>query len=384
MNKYEIPIVRYHSINDWHDVNPLSHLSFTREEFTQHLYFFKTAGYKLVTLSDLWNMSIAGEIGSSLTAILTFDDGFLDNYLLAEEILDYFNAKATIFVNPGHASSGPVRNLNDFPNAWGNLNFDEMRIMEKSGTFDIQSHTMTHDFIFVSDHLIDYYSPNKFDKYYWLVWMLHPYTKKEWHGDVDRFVDLVPSGYPIFKYGRALEGQKFIPSQGFVDMCVNRFNYEGTIAINEFQTMPDKGEYESEKSYLSRVDDQLLQSKLVLENELSKNIHFICFPGGVYSPRILHAAMSFGYKAYIRSSKDAKGSNLDPLYNATEAKHSKQIIGLNRIGFTHKYPKILPVKTSAYWSAKLSVGNFIEHPILQRGMMLGKLCRNISYHFAHR
>lgn len=365
----------YHSINDSQKANPLGVLSFFTTEFITHLRYFNHMGFECITLTDLFQRALEGKVGNARLAVLTFDDGFLDNYLIAADILSDFNAKGTIFVNPGHTSIGPARSLEEEPEAWGNLNFEEMRLLEKSGIFEIQSHTMSHEDVFLSDQLIDFYTPEKFDNYYWLIWRNYPQIRSEGCGDLSRYSGLIPSGYPIFEYGRPLRGREFLPSTKFVDQSLQLFKSKGIQCLPELQSYPDKGEYESEERYAQRVDEQIIQSKQILERELSKSIECICFPGDVYSELLLTQAQAAGYKIYMRSPWEKRTSNLSVLKYAKQILENNQMIGLQRFVFTYRYRDIIPMKMAAYWTARITVEAYQENSFYNSCMSTARYIR---------
>jgi poly-beta-1,6-N-acetyl-D-glucosamine N-deacetylase len=381
MNRFEIPIVEYHSINNSRKAYPLSRLSFFTTELIAHLRYFLDMGFECITLSDLFQRAQDGKLAKARLAVLTFDDGFLDSYLIAVDILKDFKAKGTVFVNPGHASAGPARSLEEEPDAWGYLNFEEMRRLEKSGIFEVQSHTLSHEDVFLSQRLIDFYTPAKFNLYYWLIWKLFPHLRSKWCGDVTRYSHLIPSGYPIFEYGRSLRGKEFIPSTGFIDRCVKLFNTKGMRCLKELQLYPDKGDYEPEEHYVQRVDEQIVRSKCILERELSKCIECICFPGDVYSSLMLSRAQAAGYKVYMRPHWEKRIGNLSALECAKQTLEDQQMVGLQRLVIPYGFRGILPMETAAYWMAKiaveaaqgnafygrsLSIAKFIKRKILRR------------------
>jgi peptidoglycan/xylan/chitin deacetylase (PgdA/CDA1 family) len=355
MSEFEIPVVMYHSINDSQKAYPLGNLSFFTRELIAHLRYFRDAGFECITLSELLQRALDGKVGHTRLIVLTFDDGFLDNYLVAADILKKFNIKGTLFVNPGHAAVGPARSLEEEPDAWGYLNFEEMRSLERSGIFEIQSHTLSHEDVFLSDRLIDLYSPEKFRLYYWLVWKLFPHIRAEWQGDVTRYRGLIPAGYPIFEYGRSLRGKEFIPSAKFVDQCVQLFQVQGDRCLADLQLYPEKGVFEPEERYAQRVEEQIVQSKQTLERELSKSIECICFPGDISSERLLARAREVGHKVYMRPHWGERWSNLAALKNAQQILDNHQMVGLQRIVFTYGYRGLLPTEPAAYWTAKVSV-----------------------------
>ena len=368
-----IPIVMYHCINDYPKENPLGFLAYSADDFRQQLSFFCDHNYTILTLNELFQRAVDFTIGNERIAVLTFDDGFLDNYLVAAKIMREFDIKGTIFVNPGHADEGESRSLADIPKAWGYLNFNEMRQLEKLDLFDIQSHTMTHEMIFSSNRVIDLYDPSKFDQYYWLIWMLFPETLKQWHGDVRRFKEHVPTGYPIFEYDRALSRRKYVPSETFVKKSCHLFYEHGDDALAKLQDVKAKGNFESEEEYLTRVRWQLDESKHVLEAELNKEIFGLCFPGGSYNEHVLQIAEEAGYRLFMLSSRHQAGDNIRALNNF----HSNSFVGLKRISFTKEYPQFLHRKKTVYWNAKLKVGTFMKDPTSTRIMSMARTTRNV-------
>lgn len=373
-----IPVVMYHTVNDHPEAHPLGFLTFSRDEFRQQLRFFRNNGYDFVTLDQLFRRALAGELGADRIAVLTFDDGFLDNFLVAADILREFDAVGTVFANPGHVSEGPARSHSELPEAWGYLNWEELRRMEASRVFDIQSHTMTHESVFRSDRIVDFYEPSKFARYHWLVWMLFPETLKQWSGDVYRFADRVPKGYPIFEFGRCLAHRAFRPSERFVERCCEWFQDRGgKVSAGEVPFEGERGSLESQAEWRARAEWQLGESKKALDDRLGKSVVGLCFPGGAYNGELLEMAGDMGYRLFMLSSRDQRGDNAAAIAKL----ESERLVGLKRVSFSKDYPSFLQGRRAAYWNAKLKVGTFMGDPLQSVGMRAGRAIRSFSRFF---
>lgn len=95
-----VPILMYHYISEPPpDADAIRRdLSIRPEVFEEHLRFLKEAGYTSISLADL---ALALEAGYPLPEkpiILTFDDGYRDNFEVAFPLLQQYGFKATFFL----------------------------------------------------------------------------------------------------------------------------------------------------------------------------------------------------------------------------------------------------------------------------------------------
>lgn len=335
---YDIPILMLHTVNDHPQDNPMGELAVSSKGLDAYLKVLKQWKYQMISMDDL----LSGRYDPNRDYIvLTFDDGYKDNLTVAMPVLKKYGARATIFVNPAYIS--PESDDSD----WGFMTWDEVEQAEASGVFDIQAHTMTHEFIFTSDKVVDYYTPDKFHKYYWLAWMLYPDAPNHWDGKANRYRDMIPTGYPVFEYGRRLSGRKFIPDQAYVDHLMGVYN--GT---QQGEYAGSHGVYESEEDYQTYARWEIEECKRVLEEKLNKTIHTLCFPGGGYTDFALDVAQKCGYRCYMTASRMRVGNNNEHL----AAIEKGEFRGMNRTAFSLIHPGILPDAFFDYWVAKLSLG----------------------------
>ena len=343
---YDIPILMLHTVNNKPQENPMGVLSVSAEGLEAYLKVFKAWKYQMISMDDL----IRGNYNHDQNfVVLTFDDGYKDNLTVALPVLKKYNARATIFVNPAYCSE-----RSDDSN-WGFMTWEEVKLAQTSGVFDIQAHTMTHAFIFTSDKVIDYYSPEKFTKYYWLAWMLYPEAPRHWDSKANQYRDRIPTGYPIFEYGRRIAQKQYIPNPKYIDFLMQKHNG----SCEDLCFAEEHGSYETTEEYERHVRWEIETCKKELEEILQKEIHTICFPGGGYTDYALKIAEECGYKCYMTASRKRIGNNNDHV----ELLKKGSFVGLNRTAFSLIHPGILPDAFFDYWLAKLSLGTYQNKPV---------------------
>ena len=130
---YRVPVLMYHGVSD----NPwtMPSLFVTPAEMEAHLQYLQDNGYTPIWFEDLWHVQ-----DFEKPVILTFDDGYVDNYTTLLPILEKYNAKATCFIITDF--------LNHDPSIYANVDqyvtWDMVKAMSESGYISIQSHTMNH------------------------------------------------------------------------------------------------------------------------------------------------------------------------------------------------------------------------------------------------
>lgn len=346
---HDIPILMLHSVNDKHNLNPMGSLSIYPRELEGYLSAYKRLNYQMISVKDF----IDGKVNENEKfIILTFDDGFKDNLINAKNILMKYNARATIFINPAYCTK-----ISDHKNTWGFMSYEELQEAEKSDVFDLQAHGMTHEFIFKTDKIVDFYSKDKFSKYYWLAWMLFPNAPNNWSDDVYKYAEKIPEGYPIFEYDRRLSSQKFTPDESYIDKILSLYkgsnnNDELLGRLNNDKSV--KGTTESYEEYLKEIEYQLGECKDILEDKLSKEISVLCFPGGGYNRDVLKIAEEVGYRCYMNASMLKNGNN----FNNFDDYKNGDFTGFNRISLSHFESRLLSSEIISTLIAMISLGDY--------------------------
>ncbi len=338
-----IPVVMFHSVGaenlDW----VFNYISEPLSNFEAKIRALKEGGFHFITWSQLYKY-MRGEVALMLPSILlTFDDGYLDNWVYVYPIMRKYDAKGTIFVSSDFIDpSVGCRPTLDDVNAGrcsqeeldisGFLNLSEMRAMEESGVMDIQSHAATHTWYFKSDKVIDFCLPND-RSYPWMAWNSRPERKPFYmREDQTGFVRL---GTPIYEYGKSLAVTRYIPPAEIEDDMANYVEQQGgerffqqenwrDCLFEKYEeisrTMDCQGRYESEEERRIRTRDELARSKRILEEGLGKSVDFICWPGGGYDKLTLEEAKAVGYKAWTLGSSDQSDFRNVPGANAEQVK----------------------------------------------------------------
>ncbi|NWF66995.1 MAG: polysaccharide deacetylase family protein [Campylobacterales bacterium] len=125
-------IYMYHSLT--HETTSNSSFVVTKQKFEKQINYIKKR-YKIVSIVD-----IEKYIHEKDVAILTFDDGYLDNYSIAYQYLKQFNIPFTIFLSTKFIENSMVLGCNELPF----LSWDMIYEMHNSNLVYFASHTHSH------------------------------------------------------------------------------------------------------------------------------------------------------------------------------------------------------------------------------------------------
>ena len=125
----KVIVLNYHKVD-----NMNISLSVPPSEFERQIAFLAQNGYHTITPHELYMAFTDGAELPTNPVLITFDDGYADNYTYAYPILKKYGVKATIFV---------ITDLLD-RNYPGYLTWGQAAEMDASGVVSIESHTVTH------------------------------------------------------------------------------------------------------------------------------------------------------------------------------------------------------------------------------------------------
>lgn len=123
----DVPVLNYHKIDTLHHS-----LSLSPQEFEDQIRYLHESGYTGITPDQLMAHHKYGRGLPEKPVLITFDDGYADNYTNAFPILKKYGFTATIFLVTGKMGRDP-----NF------LSWEQAREMQQAG-FVFGSHTVNH------------------------------------------------------------------------------------------------------------------------------------------------------------------------------------------------------------------------------------------------
>lgn len=154
---HNIPVLMYH-----HVTPAAGMIAATPANFESHMAWLAREGYSSLSAAR-FAAHLAGQPAPAKSVLITFDDGYLDNWVHAHPILQRYGMHAVLFVVTGWIGDGPVRphaGQGSEPPAPDHdackvsiaagrtddvmVRWSEIQAMRAAGTFEFHSHTHTH------------------------------------------------------------------------------------------------------------------------------------------------------------------------------------------------------------------------------------------------
>lgn len=333
-----IPALMYHHVNN----EPEDSISITPERFEEQIKFLADSGYRSLHLSEFYEHLKHWNIQEKLV-LITFDDGYADNYINAFPILKKYKMKATIFPITAfikdRADKRPPAQISNFdllmniPFAKTGLDdflsWEEMRKMEESCLIDIQAHCHTHAAYFEGEKVIGFYDGGV-------------NTKLAWATDGD-----MRPGIPIYINGPSLCVRRYFDDRKLRDKLADHVQRNGG---KVFMAKPDarsilmrivkehgklNGRSETEKESDIRIKGELLLTKELIEKKLKKNVDYICWPWGSVDKQLIYRARCSGYIGGVgmKGGANMRLTNVMDIHRFNPCK--KDIPALKRKLFKH-------------------------------------------------
>lgn len=328
-----LPVLMHHLIS-----NDTRHISVAPSVFETQCKELAEKGWFGVGLHEAEEFLINGAPLPEKSFLLTFDDGYLDNYVYAWPIMKKYGHKGVIFAvaerldraqEQGAVQSPEGKSLarHTIEDVWNGtcsheklpavdeliytdelgfsrrrdmfLNWDEARLMEKSGEMAIAGHSIRHGMVFTGPSYSGFAQP----------------------GDGLRtFVQTEPEsiwGMPGFACGPELSNRAFIPSPALFEAIKGLVPQEDAAAAVEFFHSPDKvtalerlvagfkdklGVFESEEDTARRMRGIMEANQAALQKELGHSARSFCWPWGNFCEEARKQGQAAGFDVFYTTS----------------------------------------------------------------------------------
>lgn len=316
-----LPALMYHYISRFR-----AKLVFSPDELENLCRSASELGWFGVGLSEAEAFLLHGEPLPKRSFLITFDDGYLDNYVYAWPILQKYGHKGVIFAVADKVSeaSGPGTQLvrPTLRDVWEQriplealpvvddpidqngpfpvrkdrfFTWAEARVMEASGVISVAAHSLRHEAVFTGHEYTGFIQPC-------------PST-----AGFPRSVAGMLWGLPAFHKEAELSSRAFVPSASLVERlkalvpqeegeAAVFFRDEGHVA--ELKKLVDSfgpnglGALESPEEQACRFKRVMRENQDVLTKELGHSVRSFCWPWGLSCPQSLRAAQEAGFEVF--------------------------------------------------------------------------------------
>lgn len=296
-----IPSILYHQVNDEWGVS--------EELFESHLLYLKKHNYKTLTI-DEYTKGLFDKKDKNI--ILTFDDGYFDNYRNAYRLLKKYDMKASIFLNTFFIkdeirSDDKIKiESNNEANyklmyehivkgsdgsSWQYMTWNEIIEMKESGLIDFQAHSHKHMPIFTDIKLRGIHKGKSRDA-----------------SDLFLYGKEVEEGYPVFSKRGECSTKGYKIDKNFFDEFKDFYLAHSNEKLDFMQAFVDdqigrliieEGVEEAE----NRIFEEGKLNKDIIEKKLNTKVTSFCWPWGhrsCFARKVLEKA---GYQNFVTTTK---------------------------------------------------------------------------------
>lgn len=154
-----VPVLLYHQVNDFSNVNT--------SLLEKHFELIKKQKFQTLTASEVKQSADEKKKLPKYSILITFDDGYYDNYVNVFPLLKKYNFKATFFINSAFIKEKVDRTTTiikdsdtankeivkrfykgEDPSSEQYMTWEEIKEMQQSGLCDFQLHSHSHKLAF--------------------------------------------------------------------------------------------------------------------------------------------------------------------------------------------------------------------------------------------
>lgn len=150
-----VPVLVYHKFDP---TTAKDSMTVTTAVFTKQLKWLKDNGYTVISLRSLVQyLQGTGKAPNAKSVVITVDDGHKSLFTYMVPIILEYNIPVTLFVYPSGISNNP--------HAQRNITWEQLRELQQTKLFDIQSHTQWHPNFKTEKKALPYDAYQKFVRY---------------------------------------------------------------------------------------------------------------------------------------------------------------------------------------------------------------------------
>jgi peptidoglycan/xylan/chitin deacetylase (PgdA/CDA1 family) len=280
-----IVILMYHRVVDVR--SSIYDINISPDNFYRHMQHIQRK-YRPMRLEDAASALESNSLPRK-GVVVTFDDGYIDNYTNAYPILEQFQIPATIFVTSGYVSS-------NCEYWWEKLEYlllnssslpDEFKISINGVDIDIRLPTANQE-----QRILTYKRVHTFLK------SLRPECRSK---ILAHFTEYAGLGDVIRQDYRSMDSDEIVnlSRSGLIDIGAHTKNHPVLSALSE------------EEQY-----DEIVGSKAALESIIGKPVNSLAYPYGTaedFIPQTLEIARQAGFKAACTTIRGILTKGIDPM-----------------------------------------------------------------------
>jgi peptidoglycan/xylan/chitin deacetylase (PgdA/CDA1 family) len=338
-----LPVLMYHHVSNclleshsvfmYHHVVTFPPLLVSPARFDEQCRVLAEQGWFGISLEEAEGFLVNGEPLPPGSFLMTFDGGYLDNYIYAWPIMREYGHKGVIFAvgdkieaaeqgaktaeagqyTPEHytlddlwagrcteqellSEDSHMAENSQAPGAAQDifLNWDEVRELERSGVFSIAAHSLSHQYVFTGEDYCGFADPATVKGDFWQIW-----PKSCW-------------GLPNFIQGPALTNLAFLPESGLVS-AIEELVPQNESDARAFFKVPANveklealvgakrrhlGTFETQAGRIRRMGEIFEKTQAIFRQELGHKVKSFAWPWGAYTPESLRLAREAGFQVF--------------------------------------------------------------------------------------
>jgi peptidoglycan/xylan/chitin deacetylase (PgdA/CDA1 family) len=285
--KGHVPVFVFHS------VEPRS--------FDHKLEYLQDNNYVTFSVTEYFDVVTGAREAPERAVLLTFDDGRASVFSEGFPLLSRRGMKATLFLVPARLRKADESAVTAGPNE-GFMSWDEVRLLARSGLFDLESHSLTHARVHTEPILEGFVTPGVGSGYTAMdVPLIHDQGADQLAGEV-------PLGTPLLRaQPRTSEALRFYEDLAARKACVEEVRQGGGAEFFKApgwrqrlrqiagQT-PTKGRLETAAEREDAIRQELKESKHQIEERTNRPVTHLCYPWHVSGPTARRLAVEVGYR----------------------------------------------------------------------------------------